>query len=1129
PQYSTATLSSGLTAAAWNGTSGGVLAIDVSTTLTLGGTVSVDGLGFRGGAGQRLLGGGGANTDFVNTTAVNAQGNKGEGISGTPRFLMDSGALLDNGVEGYPNGSRAKGAPGTAGGGGTDGDPQTASPNGNDQNTGGGGGANGGVGGTGGLAWDTQIVDGGLGGAAFAQASACRIVMGGGGGQGTVNNDDTKVPFAGSGSAGGGIAIFRTRFVTGTGAITANGADAYNLTDNDGGGGAGAGGTIVFSALSSGLSGLTVSANGGRGGDAWDTQGPGTVCVCTGNNHHGPGGGGGGGIVYLSSAAASISVTGGAHGVTDTDSLTFGSSSGAAGTSVTNMTPDQIPGVFSGAQCTPTAVAIEWFKAETHGNTVRLKWRTGYEVDNLGFNVYRDLNGERVKVNPSLVAGSALITRSSTLLTAGRTYAWFDNVHDQDRSALYWLEDIDLHGKRTWHGPVGVESSADSENLAADSGRAMLLTELGRGQNQGERIVTQPSLDAGMPDSEELKTTANLTTQSSTLAGMPAIKISVRTNGWYSVTKQSLVALGLDPQADPRTLQMFLIGNEIPISVLGTSSAYTIEFYGMGANTESTDLQVYWLIWGFQQGMRMPVVQGSGSNSSATSFPYTVQVLERSVYFPGVLNGDKENFFGSAVTPAEATDASIPVTNLDVTSTSPVTLQVALQAVTDVEHQVQVSFNGTTVGDASFSGITDGVATFSVPGNLVKQGANDVSLLALAGDSDISLIDSVSLTYRHTLMADGNSLQLATLGSQILTIGGFTNPNIRAFDITNPNSAIQLSGIVKQVGASFSIIFSDPSPGSRTVLAFSNDRVRSAASLDYNTPSNWGQPGHGADMVIITQRAFFPNLAPLVARRSSQGLTVAVIDVVDLYDEFNFGQKDPQAIKSFLAYASANWRPAPRWVLMAGDASYDPKDYLGFGDFDLVPSKLIATQQLETASDDWFVDFTGAGLPSMAIGRLPVRTTQQTDLMVGKILAYENTGQRGGALLVTDVSDDYNFAGESLLVKPLLPATLGTTTIDRGTDATADSDLINAINQGQKIVNYAGHGSVDIWRGDLLTDSSALSLINGQNLPFFSLMTCLNGAFNDPVLDSLAESLLKAPQGGAVAVWASSGITDPSS
>ena len=43
----------------------------------------------------------------------------------------------------------------------------------------------------------------------------------------------------------------------------------------------------------------------------------------------------------------------------------------------------------------------------------------------------------------------------------------------------------------------------------------------------------------------------------------------------------------------------------------------------------------------------------------------------------------------------------------------------------------------------------------------------------------------------------------------------------------------------------------------------------------------------------------------------------------------------------------------------------------------------------------------------------------------------------------------------------------------------------------------------------------------------FVMMTCLNGYFHDAALDSLAESLIKAERGGAVAVWASSGMTSP--
>jgi hypothetical protein len=101
--------------------------------------------------------------------------------------------------------------------------------------------------------------------------------------------------------------------------------------------------------------------------------------------------------------------------------------------------------------------------------------------------------------------------------------------------------------------------------------------------------------------------------------------------------------------------------------------------------------------------------------------------------------------------------------------------------------------------------------------------------------------------------------------------------------------------------------------------------------------------------------------------------------------------------------------------------------------------------------------------------------------------------------------------------------------INRGTqDAnTVRSQIIGSLNQGPQVVNYFGHGSVGLWTGaGLLNTSDAASLTNGNRLPLFTMMTCLNGYFQDVSGDSLAEALLKAQHGGAVAVWASSGQTD---
>ena len=341
PQYVAATLTGGLTARAFDGSTGGVLVFDVDGALNLNGAaVSVSQGGFRAGLGRQLGGGaGGTSTDYVNLSANPFHGQKGEGIAGTPHYVYDSrtATTVNNAVDGYPNGSTARGAPGTAGGGGTD-----PHPTGNDQNTGGGGGANGGAGGMGGNSWNTNLAVGGFGGTAFP-ATAARVTAGAGGGAGSRNNSGA-ITNASSGGNGGGIVMIRTGSVTGTGTITADGGTGVTPA-NDGGGGGGAGGSIVVVTQTGALGGLTTNARGGVGTDAWPTDAGGAA------DYHGPGGGGGGGVVITTSAPATFNVNGGVNGTTTTNLAAYGATPGAAGTQ-SIITASQIPGAGSGAACT---------------------------------------------------------------------------------------------------------------------------------------------------------------------------------------------------------------------------------------------------------------------------------------------------------------------------------------------------------------------------------------------------------------------------------------------------------------------------------------------------------------------------------------------------------------------------------------------------------------------------------------------------------------------------------------------------------------------------------------------------------------------------------------------------------
>ncbi|HSF23803.1 MAG TPA: C25 family cysteine peptidase, partial [Blastocatellia bacterium] len=407
--------------------------------------------------------------------------------------------------------------------------------------------------------------------------------------------------------------------------------------------------------------------------------------------------------------------------------------------------------------------------------------------------------------------------------------------------------------------------------------------------------------------------------------------------------------------------------------------------------------------------------------------------------------------------------------------------------------------------------------------------------IAEGGPSDVSLVDYVRVTYWHTYTADQDAL-LMTCPEQSgpQTINGFSNRSIRVLDITNGGEPQELIGrIEEQKDGSFAVTVEVAGSGERTLIAFTEDRVKKPLSSVANQVSFWRESSNAADLLIITHREFSMSLAPLKALRQRQGFDVEIVDIEDIYDEFSFGAKRPEAVKEFLLLASSTWKKPPRFVLFVGDASYDSRNYLGGGDVDFVPTKLIDTLYLETASDDWFADFNNDGLAEMFVGRLPVRTSFDAEALVSKIVGYDSAvskrvNARKAVLLVADKNDGFNFEKASEDLRALVPAGVGVQQVFRGRldDAAAKKQLIEAINAGISIVNYIGHGSTNSWR-DLFTDDDVRSLNNQQRLPLFVTMTCLNGFFQDPVNRSLGEGLLNSERGGAIAVWASSGLTDP--
>jgi uncharacterized repeat protein (TIGR01451 family) len=807
-----------------------------------------------------------------------------------------------------------------------------------------------------------------------------------------------------------------------------------------------------------------------------------------------------------------------------------------------------------------TKIGLQSFTAQRQKDKsgtdrVVLLWKTGGEADNLGFNVYTEQNGARTRLNPSLIAGSALLMRGALPKHSGKTYTWIDSSAAAG-SGSYWLEDVDVNGSRTMHGPVSAEASASEPRMNEPATSTPIRTST---LMLGQLNQSIPGISGEL--SHPLESVARIANPTSAqqqtqfdLAAHPAVKIMITHEGWYSVAQPDLVKAGLNSNVDPALLHLYAEANEQAIEITGASAGpggfgqqAAINFYGTGIDTPYSGTRVYWLVAGDTPGARIQQLPpSSGSNQPPASFPFTVEWKPRTTYFAALITQNGNNFFGPLVSETPL-DQEMQAPHLNQTSTTPAKLEVVLQGILlGVPHDVAIALNGTTVGNLVFTGQKKGRLRVNLPPGVLLDGSNALTITAQGGPYDTSLVDYVLIQYPHSYMSDSDKLKFTGRAGDELKVAGFENAPVAVLDITNPDQPVALTTQVSsnQVSSDgngkYTLEVQVPwtttngTPTIHTLLALAGDRVASPAGINANHPSDWHSARAGSEIVMVSHEDFAGALPPLIRVHQAEGKSSAVVPVTDLYDEFTFGEHSPYAIRDFLQTASTAWHTVPKYLLLNGRASLDPRDYLGFGHLDFVPTMIVPTPVMMTASDDWFSEFgsesNGTATPTIATGRLPVATAAEATTVIGKIAAYEGQSTNGPwtlqALLVADRNDTDNFTQDSQLIQAQLPSTLQVTDVFVSTiGGAASQDIVSAINSGQLLVNYIGHGSEDEWSGeDLFDNTTVATLTNGRELPVFLILNCLNGFFQDVYEQPLAVTLELASNGGAVAVLASSGL-----
>src|SRR5260370_24106899 len=264
---------------------------------------------------------------------------------------------------------------------------------------------------------------------------------------------------------------------------------------------------------------------------------------------------------------------------------------------------------------------------------------------------------------------------------------------------------------------------------------------------------------------------------------MSGIKIAVSRSGWQRITQPELVAAGLDPNVSAQKLQLYANGSRVPIRLSGNGISLTaadyLEFYGHGLESPTDLDQTYYLVVGKGAGSRIIDVKKAPTllpPSAPPSFDDTVERKDKYLYYAALLNGDRENIFGHIVT-SSPVDETVPVSNRD-----PVAAAAGAQAHLDVSlvgvslegHHVRVSVNGTDVGTIDFDGAENPVRTFALAAGVLVDGDNTVRFASVSTDRDVSLVETLRLTYPHSFKADNNSLAICVNSSSTTRGSGFT-------------------------------------------------------------------------------------------------------------------------------------------------------------------------------------------------------------------------------------------------------------------------------------------------------------------------------------------------------------------
>ena len=413
--------------------------------------------------------------------------------------------------------------------------------------------------------------------------------------------------------------------------------------------------------------------------------------------------------------------------------------------------------------------------------------------------------------------------------------------------------------------------------------------------------------------------------------------------------------------------------------------------------------------------------------------------------------------------------------------------------------------------------------------------------------SSIAWLNEIELNSRRQLTMSGDQL----LFRDVQSVGG---GNIAAFSLGNAKDVTQVWEITNPYDVkmqSFNLT------GSVLTFNLSTDSLREFVAFTSNGSREpfalgpiFNQNLHGiaqADMIILSHPNFLSHADQLANFHMEEGLTVSVVTPQQIYNEFSSGSQDIVAIRDFvrMLYERNPVTSIPKYLLLIGDGSYDNKNRL-VGNTNFIPS-YQTPNSIDVigslVSDDFYglLDpsegtWGGTELVDVAIGRLCVKSVEEADNVVNKILNYNTVASmdewRNKLVFIGDDEDGGVHMSQSNSLASIVETNHKSYNVDKvffdayQQETTAGGSrypdvnkaIDEAVEKGSLVVNYTGHGGEAGFAHErVLSVSQIQKWENTSNFPLMVTATCEFSRWDDPARTAAGEMVL-LEKGGAIAL-----------